>query len=379
MTETEFMKVMEDWSGYRSVRPKMNEAALAKTIELIINKERLSPHQHAAKMEEAITTSDFPYLFGQVIDRQLLANYRAPEDPLYQWKDYVKIGSVGDFRTVSKEKVVGKDPLLPEVSEKGEYLAYKPTNCRYEYAVKKRGKQFDISYESIVNDALGAFNDMPSEMGNAAKDTEAHFATSLIASATAPNVLLYGDTIADCGQDITNLGSLPLTIANLETTIGLMKAQVAPVTGKPLRIRPKYLVVPPPLELTARAILTSTFKQWTEVGAGGGVPMPTANILPQTGLQLRVNDWLPYIDTTAGDSTWYLFAEPSRGAAVEVGYMRGEETPEVVMKASDKVSIGGGVSSQFSGDFATDNIFYRVRDIVGGTQMDPRMTYAQVG
>jgi hypothetical protein len=376
----EFLEFMEDWTGYQGVKPKLNEMALARTIDLIVNKERLSPIQHAAKMEEAITTSDFPYLLGTVMDRQLLANYRAMEDPLYAWKDYMKIGSVADFRTVSKEKLVGKDPLLPEVPEKGEYQPFKPVNCRYEYSVKKYGKQFDVSYESIVNDVLGAFNDIPAEMANGAKDTEAHFATSLIASATAPNPLLYGDTITDCGQEVTNLGALPLTIANLEATIALMKAQTAPVTGKILRVRPRYLVVPPQLEMTARAILTSAFKTYIpDSTAAASVPMPTANVVPQAGIQLRVNEWLPYIDTTAGDSTWYLFAEPSRGAAVEVGYLRGHETPEVVMKASDKTSVGGGLTSPFSGDFATDNIFYRVRDVVGGTQMDPRMTYAQVG
>lgn len=378
---TEFLKFMEDWNGYNPVRTKVNEAALARTIDLVINREHLTPRQHAAKLEEAITTSDFPYLFGQVIDRQLLTNYRAPDDPIYNWKDYVKIGSVNDFNTVRREKLVGKDPLLPKVPEKGEYQPYKPTNCRYTYKVDKYGRQFDISWESIINDSLGAFNDIPQEMGNAAKDTEAHFAASLITSSTGPNPLLYGDTITDCGQDVTNVGSLPLTIANLETTIGLMKSQTAPITGKRLRIRPKYLVVPPELELTARAILTSATKMWIpDSAAAVSIPVPTTNVLPTAGLQLRVNDWFPYIDTTAGDTTWYVFAEPSLGAAVEVGYLRGYEAPEVVMKASNKVSVGGGgIMSPFSGDFETDNIMYRVRDVVGGAQMDPRMTYAQVG
>jgi hypothetical protein len=60
-------------------------------------------------------------------------------------------------------------------------------------------------------------------------------------------------------------------------------------------------------------------------------------------------------------------------------YLLGHETPEICMKASDKVSVTGSPLSPFSGDFATDNIFYRVRIVCGGTQLDPRMTYAQVG
>lgn len=377
---SEFLTFMENWDGFRPVRGnQINEAAIARTIGLCMNKEHLSPRQHAAKLEEAITTTDFPYLFGQVIDRQLLANYRAVDEPLYNWRDYVKIGSVGDFNTVRKEKVVGKDPLLPKVAEKGEYRPFTPGNCRYEYNVEKYGRQFDISWEAVMNDTLGAFNDIPVQMANSAKDTESHFAASLITASTGPNPLLYGDTISDCGQDITNVGALPLTMANLETTLGLMKAQTDTL-GKRLRLRPKYLVVPSELELTAKAILTSSHKMWTESAGGGSTPLPTTNVLPTAGLQVRVNDWFPYIDTTAGDTTWYLFGEPSRGAALEVGWLRGHETPEVVMKASNKVAVGGGAPlSSFSGDFETDNILYRVRDVVGGTQMDPRMTYAQVG
>jgi len=50
------------------------------------------------------------------------------------------------------------------------------------------------------------------------------------------------------------------------------------------------------------------------------------------------------------------------------------------MKASNKVSVGGGgLMSPLSGDFETDNIMYRVRDVVGGTPLDPRMTYLQSG
>ena len=45
------------------------------------------------------------------------------------------------------------------------------------------------------------------------------------------------------------------------------------------------------------------------------------------------------------------------------------------MKASDKVSIGGGPVSPFAGDFATDNVFYRVRSVFGGTALDWRASY----
>jgi hypothetical protein len=92
-----------------------------------------------------------------------------------------------------------------------------------------------------------------------------------------------------------------------------------------------------------------------------------------------VDPWLPIVDATGYDNTtWYVFADPSQGAAVEFATLRGYEDPEICMKNSDKVTVGGGALSPFSGDFATDNIFYRVRMVYGFTQLDPRFTYAQV-
>jgi len=376
----EFLKTIEDWNGYHSVGgSKINEAALSEAIALITNKNRMPPHQHKYLMQEAITTTDFPYLFGQVIDRQLLANYKAwvPD-----WRSYVAMSSVPDFNTVRREKLLGSDNNLAEVPEKGEYLPVKPVNCRYTYNVKKYGRQFDISWEALVNDSLGAFNDIPQRFATAAIRSEARFVTSLFASSTSAqgaNTALFGEhTIVDCGQTITNSGHLPLTIANLEATMQLMASQTDP-NGEPISVRGVHLVVPPALEFTARAILTSALKQWTEVGAGAGIPVPTTNIVPQLGLQLHVDPYLPVINTHAPNIGWFLFGDPSQGAALEFAYLRGYEAPEIVMKASDKVMVGGAMVSPFSGDFATDNIMYRVRHVFGGVQRDPRFAYYQEG
>jgi len=116
------------------------------------------------------------------------------------------------------------------------------------------------------------------------------------------------------------------------------------------------------------------------VGAGGGIPVPTVNTIPQMGLKLHVDPYLQIVDVSGtNDTTWYLFADPAQGAAIEFRHLRGHENPEICMKASDKVTVGGGALSPFSGDFGTDNVFYRVRIVCGGTQLDPRFTYAQVG
>jgi hypothetical protein len=372
------MELMEGWEGYNPVRGiKVNEAATSRALDLLMNTDRHPMHRWEYLMREAITTTDFPYLFGGILDRELLARYKLV---VPDWKAYVKVGSCRDFRQRELHKVQGNDSLLPEVAEKGEYLVAPMSDAHYHINVKKRGRQFDISWESLINDDLGAFSDFPARFSDAALYTESYVATNQIAVAAGPNPLLFGAPIADVdGQNVTNTGVLALTIANLEATLGLMAAQTD-VLGKPLSVVGRHVVVPPMLEMTARAVLTSVLKQWTEVGAGGGIPVPTANILTQMGLQLHVNPLLPVIDTSGNnDGTWYVFADLSQGVAVEFDYLRGHESPEVCMKASNKVGVAGGAPiGALEGDFESDNVFYRVRHCMGGAPMDPRFAYAQV-
>jgi hypothetical protein len=161
--------------------------------------------------------------------------------------------------------------------------------------------------------------------------------------------------------------------------MALMAAQTDPTTGRPLGIKGKHLVVPDSLEFTARAIITSAFQQWTDTAAATNFPLPTTNITPQLGIQLHVNSEIDVIDASGNDAgTWYLFADTAQGWAMEYDRLRGHETPEVCMKASDKVSTTGAPLGPFTGDFATDNVFYRVRMVGNGTQLDPRYAYAQV-
>jgi hypothetical protein len=172
-----------------------------------------------------------------------------------------------------------------------------------------------------------------------------------------------------------NQSVLPLTITNLQDACEAMAA-FQDAGGEPILNRPKYLVVPPALEFTARAILTSATKMWIDqAGGAAAVPYPMANVIAQAGLVLVIDPYLPVIDTVNGATGWYLFADPSDISAIEFAHLAGHETPEICMKASDKVLVGGGAISPMSGDFDTDNILYRVRICAGACKLDWRATF----
>jgi len=369
----EFMKLIEDWSGYVALsevqRPEGYEARLKETVDLLSNARGMPRHRHEYLLREALTTSDFPYLFGDVLDRQVLAAYKAVE-PV--WKRFVRMGTVpriypqvGGYRFA----ITGGDQYLAEVTEKGEYLASERDETRYTCYVRKYGRQFDISWEAMVNDDLGALQDTPERFARAAARTEHRLVSNTYVTDLVGAVNLYAGANG-------NSGALPLTVANLENTVEAMVA-FTDANGEPIMNRPKYLVVGPGLEFTARQILTSATKMWTESAGGGATPYPTANVISQYGLELVIDPYIP-IYAPAAVLSWFLFADPRDITAMECDYLVGHERPEICMKASDKVTIGGGAISPMSGDFATDNVFYRVRDVFGCNRLDWRATYGQL-
>jgi hypothetical protein len=97
--------------------------------------------------------------------------------------------------------------------------------------------------------------------------------------------------------------------------------------------------------------------------------------LNNLGLVLVVDPWLPIIDTSNGSTGWYLFADPAEIPSLEFDHLQGHEVPEVAMKASNKIAVGGAPMSPMSGDFDSDTIKYRVRVIAGVCKLDWRGCY----
>ena len=386
----ELLKLMEDWNGYVSAsdiqRPEGYERRLIEVIDLLSNAKGLPAYKHEYLLREALTTSDFPHLFGDVLDRQMLAAYKATP-PV--WKPYTKLSTVpriapqvGGYRFAMR----GGDEHLDLVAEKGEYLASDRNADRYALSVYKYGRQFDISWEAMINDDLDALKDTPIRFAMAAQRTEHRivvnqFAYDETAGAGAGLHAVGGPLYSTAAAEL-NMSNALLTIASLETALEVMAGRTD-AAGEPIYCRAKFLVVPPALEMTARQILTSTTKMWTEGAVGVPVAYPTTNVVSQYGLELIVDPYLPaasQVNTPAtpnsANSQWYLFSDPNDIRVLEAAHLVGHERPEICMKASDKVTVGGGAINPMGGDFATDNIFYRVRLIFGATTLDWRGTYA---
>src|SRR5512139_2048154 len=221
------------------------QAMLAEAAKLVadVYKGRRPMHY----LREAMTTSDFPYLFGDILDRQILASYR--EWPS-TWQNYAKRGRVRDFRTVKRFSVYGADQVLGAViGQKGEY-PYEEINenAPYTYNVGKYGRKIRFAWETRINDDLDALNDQPVRLGRAARRSEEKFVTQLFVDANGPHAAFY-----TAGNKNIITGNPALSIAALQTALEVLTQQTDE-NGEPILIDTVELVYAPVLEVTVQNI-----------------------------------------------------------------------------------------------------------------------------
>ena len=346
---------------------------------LILNERGYSSHKRLYLLREASTMSDFPILFGNILERSLHAKYVLSKP---DWRSYIGVGTQKDFRANGQEilGIWGLQGKLPKVKIRGEYKQDKElAEGKTSITLEKFGRLFGLAWETVLADyELGAFRDIGERLLNAALVTEFFEATSLIADAAGPHASLYGAPVTHPidGASITNKGTLKLSGAsgalNLGSTISLMRQQVDQ-ESLPIMIVGFELVVPPPLEMDMLKILKAASVPSTVEGR-------EISVVRQLTITGHVNEYLPIIDVSANkDTTWYLFARLASGQAARLNFLAGRTSPELVMKAPNKVAVGGGAAGPLEGDFESDSMLWRVRHIMGGTQIDPRVTYAQDG
>lgn len=322
----------------------------------------LDGRRPAYHLQEALTTSDFPLLFGDILDRQLLAAYREiPE----VYRAYAKVGTVPDFRLVSRHAVDGAEGPLEAVAEQAPYPAATLEEARDQFRVGKYGRRLPLSWEAMVNDDLDAFRALPERLARGARRSVQRFVTGLYVDANGPHASLYTAPFANI---VT--GNPVLSLTALQTAFTVLAAQ-RDEDGEPIFIDMATLVVPPALEITARNILESLTVEFTNNG-GDANQRIIANNWMRNRVKLVVDPYIPIVASTAnGNTSWYLFADPSDGRpALEVAFLRGHAEPALFMKRSDAQRIGGTAGPDGDlADFDTDTVQYKVRHVFGGTRL----------
>ena len=329
-------------------------------------------------LKEAMVTADFPYLMGDVLDRSMMAQWSTTIPP---WQQYIKTGTVRDFRAAKWLGIEGMGAVLDAVGERAEYPERGPSEeTPITRQVAKYGGRFGISWESVINDDLGALRDLPQRLVVAARRTEALAASHMyVGTASAGfNATMYNDTFDNIVNVHAGATANPALSLSGVAQAFLVLSNHKDIDGFPIIMDAVTLVVPPPLEVTANNIINSTEIM---VATGGGAY--------NAADQLRVNNWMrnrltvvvdPYISmcaTSNAATCWFLFA--STGAtrpAIQMDYLAGHESPELFVRTPNSSRVGGGSVAE---SFETDSQEYKIRHVFGLTQVAPYATVASNG
>lgn len=290
------------------------------------------------------STSDLPYIFSAVVNKNLLAAYQ--EAPA-TWRPLVAVVSAMDFKTMYALKLSGA-PDLQSMNENGEYNTASFSDSGETYRVVTKGRRVIFTREMIINDDRRALARIPQMFGAAARRMEADAVYSLITTngnMSDGNALFSAahKNLAETGADLGATG--------LSAGRSAMRLQTG-MAGELLDITPIILLVPTVKETDAEVLLRSTALPTAEMSSGV--------FNPWAGKLTPVAE--PRLDA-ADANAWYLFASPSQAPVIEAAYLEGEEQPYVDQQV----------------DFSSDAMIIKVRHDFGAGVVDHVGAYKNAG
>lgn len=276
------------------------------------------------------STSDYPLILGDSVGRELRRAYQAAPSGV---RMLARQTTARDFRA-KRALQFGEGPELKKVLEGGEFQSGTIDEASESYSVETFGRIFSISRQALINDDLGAFTQIPTKLGNAARAFEAD---QLVAKLVENPAMSDGTTVfhADHG----NLASAGAAIGATTLTAArtAMRRQTG-LGGQPIDASPYAVVVPPELETQAEKLLT-------EISAN-----TTNDVNPFSKLILAVEPRLS--DTGA----WYVAADPSIIDGLEYAYLEGAPGPQIETRQGFEVD---GVQMKVRLDFGCGWTDYR--------------------
>lgn len=254
------------------------------------------------------STSTFPAIMSNLANKSVMVGFNEAETTYQIWAGK---GSNRDFKEAARVALseAGNLELVPEGGQfQQDFLGEASARTK----VATYGKLFSLTRQAIINDDLGLFSKIATKYGSAAK----RLVNKMVYAQLTGNVKMQ-DNIALFDTKHGNVAGTgeELSVKAIAKAITAMRRQ-KDITGEAtLNITPKYLVVPPELEVTAYQIVNST-------AAVDGVNSGVVN--PYKGRFVVVAD----AELTDPDA-WYLVADASQHDTIEVTYLNGVETPRL--------------------------------------------------
>lgn len=331
-------------------------------------------------MRETMTTSDFTALTADVLDRLVYGRFGATPS---MWRQVARVRPLKDFRTVNRRVIDGGDDVWSSVAEKAPHTKQGLTETEATYApLKYLGGSIPISWEAIMNDDLGIFQDIPERLVDGGMRTIEKFVTELYVDASGPHASLY--TTANKNIINTTNGASStnpaFSTAALQDAFTVLLKQVD-ANGNPINVAGSLVLWHgPSIHNAVMNTLNSREIRMTSIGGTATQEMVVQNWIA-AGITPLMNPWVPVVASSAnGATSWGLFVNPGGVSrpALEVGFIPGYDSPVILQKAGN--TMRGGSIDQGLGDFDTmGGREYKGLIVFGGTRISGKSTVASNG
>ena len=294
------------------------------------------------------STSDFPGLLGNVLNKALIPGYDEEPSTWEMWADPQLVNDFKDAKAVQ----MGRIAAPPKVLEGAEYEFATFGERSEVYRIAKYGVLLPLTWEMLINDDLGAFTQEAMGFGPAAKALE----NDLLYAELLSNPTMAEDSTALFHADHGNLYASGDADPPSQTTLDAMRLGmqlqrgIKPKTGQQgrvLNLRLNTLLVPGSLVTTAE-ILTSSATQFGQANPNVMNPKFIRNLTVISDSRLDANS----------STAWYGLAAKVPGLRTAVVLkLRGNETPYI---------------AQIQDGSTVDGVVYKLRHCTGAKILDYR-------
>jgi hypothetical protein len=285
-------------------------------------------------MRAAHTTSDFPIILEATGQRILLERYQA-QPPTFQ--AIARRRNLRDFRPTNLLRVGDFPTLLPYL-EDGEIKAGTIGEVKEQVQLGSFGRRLNLTRQVIVNDDIGAFDEVFGSIGTMIAQFENAFFYS-VKNQNSGN----GPKLAD-GKAVFHADHGNLAASGAAPTVPLIGAARAALRkqknmeGQVMNLAPRSLLVGADIETLAEQ-LTSPLQ-----------PQQAGNVNPFSGkLDVVAEGSIP-------DYAWEVYADPGVLTVWVYGSLESAPLPRVMTKESWSTD---GVGFRVTYDFYADAIDYR--------------------
>jgi len=282
------------------------------------------------------STSDFPNIFQNVLNKSLLARY---ELHMPTYRELAVERPFNDFRPHPQIRA-GEFPVLQPITETGEIKYGTSADTGESVSVVPYGVVFTISRTMLVNDDLGAIDQILGSAGDTVLifENTTFFTMLLQNSGTGPALLQDTFNVFDATHHLNQAatGAAP-SVATIGTARQALRGMKS-VSGNYLNAPPRIILTGPAQETVADQMVTAI------------TPTLTTSVNPFSGRLRSVSD------ANITDDSWYLFVEPARVPCFMYGFLNGSNGPRT--RTFEPFGVQG-VKISLEHDFGCGAIDYR--------------------